>query len=79
MTKKTNYAEDFPNEFEQGRRARLASVNKLDAPYDADTDTLKAWQAGYDAAEGEAARNETMAPDDEPKAEGQTSTATKSR
>lgn len=77
MTKKTNYAAEHPAEFEQGRRARLASINEQDAPFDADTDALKAWKAGYDSAEGEAARNETMSPDDAPKAEGQIKTVAK--
>jgi len=78
MTKKQNPAETHPQEYEQGRRARLASINQQDAPYDADTDALKAWTAGYEAAEGEAARNETMTPDEEPnKAEGQTKTVSK--
>lgn len=68
---------DHPAEFEQGRRARLSSIAKEDAPYDNDTDTLAAWTAGFDSAEGEAARNETMTPDDAPKAEGQVKTVAK--
>lgn len=62
MTKKTNYAADYPVEFEQGRRARLSSVNRADAPFDADTHHLAAWTAGYDSADGEAQRNATMEP-----------------
>jgi hypothetical protein len=60
---KTNPIETHPTEYEQGRRARLAGINKLDAPYDTDTDALKAWTAGFDGADGEAARDETSAPD----------------
>jgi hypothetical protein len=77
VTKKTDYAAEHPAEFEQGRRARLAGISEQDAPFDADTDALKAWTAGFDAAEGEAARNETMTPDDAPKAEGQIKTVAK--
>lgn len=68
MTKKVNYIKTHPAEFEQGRRARLASIDERDAPFDADTDALKAWQAGFESAEGEAARDETSGPDSEPKA-----------
>lgn len=68
MTKKVNYINTHPAEFEQGRRARIAAISEHDAPYDADTDALKAWKAGFDAAEGEAARNEASGPDEGPKA-----------
>jgi hypothetical protein len=68
MTKKANYINTHPAEFDQGRRARLSSIDEQDAPYDADTDALKAWKAGFDAAEGEAARDETSGPDGGPKA-----------
>jgi hypothetical protein len=81
--KKTNYAADYPTEYEQGRRARLSSVSRDDAPYsDVDgedgkpvkSSALGAWNAGYDDAEGEAARNETSGPqDDGAKAGDQTS------
>lgn len=78
MTKAKNYQLEYPTQYEQGRRARLSSIAKDDAPYDKDTDALKAWQAGFDDAEGEAARNETMKPDETPnKAEGQVKTASK--
>jgi hypothetical protein len=77
MFKKTNPAATHPAEFEQGRRARLASISEQDAPFDSDTDALKAWKAGFDAAEGEAARNDASGPVEEPKAEGQTKTANK--
>lgn len=81
MTKKADYINTHPAEYELGRRSRLSGIAKDDAPYgDAEGnagDALKAWQAGYDAAEDEAARNETSAPDDAPKAEDQLKTATK--
>lgn len=75
--KKTNYAADYPTEFEQGRRARLSSVSREDGPY-ADVEDVKskareAWLAGFDDAEGEAARNETSGPQDDAKAGDQTS------
>lgn len=77
MTKKANYIETHPLEFEQGQRARLASVSRDEAPY-ADgedqhgkpmkSEALAAWLAGYDAAEGAAARDETSSADSAPKA-----------
>lgn len=73
--KKHDYIKTHPTEFEQGRRARLASVSDQDAPYDADTDALKAWKAGFDAAEGEAARNDTSGPDGNASAGDQMSVA----
>lgn len=63
MTKKALPQETHPTEFEQGQRARLSSIHETEAPYDKGTDALKAWEAGYKAAEGEAARNETSGPD----------------
>lgn len=73
--RKNHPSQTHPAEFERGRRARISGIDEQDAPFDADTDTLKAWKAGYDAAEGEAARNETMSPDKTPnKAEGQVKT-----
>lgn len=87
MTTKKNPQQDYPTEFEQGRRARLSGVSKEEAPYadvkGDDGKTIKskaldAWEAGYDAAEGEAARNQTMSPDEPPvKAEGQVATVSK--
>jgi hypothetical protein len=62
MTDETNFALTHPNEFEQGRRSCLASIHQEDAPYAADSDAHKAWQAGFDSAEGEAARNKTSGP-----------------
>jgi len=77
MTKKTDYAAEHPEAFEQGRRAALSAIDKSDAPHDDGTDALKAWQAGFDSAEGEAARNATSGPDNEPAAESQMKTASK--
>lgn len=75
MTKKTNYAETHPREYEQGQRARVSGISTDDAPYDTDTDALKAWEAGYKSQDGAAARNETSSPDEEPKAGDQLSMA----
>jgi hypothetical protein len=77
MAKKTPNIDTSSDAYEQGRRARLSSIDKQDAPYDAGTDALTNWQAGFDGAEGEAARNATSGPDSDPAAEGQLDTASK--
>lgn len=81
---KINYKNDYPTEYEQGYRARLSSVSRDESPYgvseDQDGKPMKskaqdAWLAGYDDAEGEAARNETSGPQgNEPHASDQTAT-----
>lgn len=54
MTKESNknakLMEDFPVEFEAGRRAGFAGIDEGQAPY-ADGDELKAWKAGRDSVE----------------------------
>lgn len=68
MTKNEKLINAHPEPYEQGRRARLSGVDPTDAPHDASTDAYDAWKLGYDAAKGEAARNETSGGDDGPKA-----------
>lgn len=82
MTKaKISKAEkDFPTEYAQGRRARIAGVERDDAPY-GDGDQLGAWNAGYDDdsdPNGEIARMEAMSAEPA-KADGQLGTAGKAK
>ncbi len=65
MADDTNPIKTNPIEYEQGMRARLSSINADDGPYDADSAPGKAWKAGYDAAEGAAARDKTSGPVDQ--------------
>lgn len=65
MADDTNPINTNPIEYEQGMRARLSSINASDMPYDADSAPGKAWKAGYDGAEGAAARDKTSGPVDQ--------------
>lgn len=65
---------DYPAEFEQGRRAKASAISRDDAPHNAGTDQLAAWQEGFDSLNDNGAELRMQTGGGEPSALNQTAT-----